>query len=153
MTDKRVDLRTHLPYRFARLSLRIARATTEQYVQNMEISAREWRALGMLGIKGPLTPSELSLLTGMDRATITRTSSHLVKQGLVRRTPHGKDNRSLVLELTEEGQKRCDEIVPKTAKSGHLCAKLYTPGEFALLIEFLDRMDMAVADGIFEGQD
>ena len=153
MTDKRLDLRTHLPYRFAKLSLRISRATTERYIQNTEISAREWRALGMLGIKGPLTPSELSSLTGMDRATITRASSHLVKQGLLRRTPHGKDNRSLLLELTEEGQKRCDEIVPKTAKSGYLCAKLYTAGEFSLFIEFLDRMDTAVADGIFEQQD
>ena len=145
-----MDLHTHLPYRLARLSLCISRATTECYVQNTEISAREWRALGMLGIKGAMTPTDLSALTGMGPATITRAASHLEKLGLIRRIRNKHDNRSQVLQLTAKGTARCAEITPKTAESGELCAGLYTAGEFTLLIELLDRMDQAIADGLLD---
>lgn len=145
-----MDLHTHLPYRLARLSLNISRSTTERYVQTTEISAREWRALGMLGIRGAMTPTDLSASTGMGPATITRAASHLEKLGLIRRIRNKHDNRSQILQLTPKGTARCAEITPKTAKSGELCANLYTAAEFALLIEFLDRLDQAIADGLLD---
>lgn len=146
-----VDLETHLPYRLARLSLRIRNATTDRYVRDTGMSAREWRVLGMLGIVGSRTPSELAELTGMDRATISRALARLVKLDYVRRHRNRNDNRSRTIELTDAGEAYCRAIVPRMEHSGEECRSLFSSGEFALLIEFLDRMDSAlVRQEIFE---
>jgi len=148
-----MDLHTHLPYRFAQLSLRIRRATTERFVRNRDISSREWQMLGMIGIKGASTPTNLSELTGMDRATITRTTARLVRLGLLSRTTHESDSRSVLLDLTPKGAELCKLIVPKVARSGELAQNLFSPGEFALFLEFIDRLDKAISMGLFEGDE
>lgn len=142
-----MDLHKHLPYRLAQISLRIKNATTDRFVRNTGISAREWRVLGMLGIMGSRTPSELSELTGMDRATISRATARLVQLDYVQRTPNTIDNRSLTIALTARGDSYCRAVVPRMARSGAECRSLFTAGEFTLFIELLDRMDTAIADG------
>lgn len=142
-----MELHTHLPYRLAKLSLRIKNATTDRYVRHTGMSAREWRVLGMLGIVGPRMPSELADLTGMDRATISRATARLVHLGYVSRIPNETDNRSQTIELTPAGEAYCQAIVPRMEHSGEECRSLFSAGEFALFIEFLDRMDTAIATG------
>lgn len=148
-----MDLHAHLPYRFAQLSLRIRRATTERFVRALSISTREWRTLGMVGIKGPSTPTQLSELTGMDRATITRATARLIKLGLLSRSAHESDSRSVLLDLTPKGAELCRQIVPKVALSGDVSRDLYSPGEFALFLEFIDRLDNAISKGLFDEED
>lgn len=145
-----MDLHAHLPYRFAQLSLRIRRATTEQFVRDLDISSREWRTLGMIGIKGPSTPTVLSELTGMDRATITRATAKLMKLGLLSRSAHKSDSRSVLLDLTPKGARLCEMIVPKVARSGEVAQGLFSAGEFTLFLEFVDRLDEAISQGLFE---
>ncbi|HKL49731.1 MAG TPA: MarR family transcriptional regulator [Wenzhouxiangellaceae bacterium] len=148
-----MDLHSHLPYRFAQLSLRIRRATSERFVRALGISTREWRAIGMIGIKGPCTPTRLSELTGMDRATITRATARLIKLNLLYRSAHESDSRSVMLELTPEGAELCGRIVPKVAHSGEMVRNLYSPGEFALFLEFIDRLDDAISKGLFDEEE
>lgn len=142
-----MELHAHLPYRLAKLSLRIKNATTDRYVRHTGMSAREWRVLGMLGIAGPRAPSELADLTGMDRATISRATSRLVHLGYISRIPNETDNRSQTIELTPAGEAYCQAIVPRMEHSGEECRSLFSAGEFALFVEFLDRMDAAIATG------
>ena len=142
-----VRLQTHLPYRLARLSLQIKNATTDRYVRHTGMSAREWRVLGMLGIAGPRAPSELAELTGMDRATISRATARLAQLGYVIRRPNVIDNRSQTVMLTAAGEAFCEAIVPRMDRSGEECRALFSAAEFALMIEFLDRIDSAIASG------
>lgn len=142
-----MELHAHLPYRLAKLSLRMKNATTDRYVRHTGMSAREWRVLGMLGIAGPRAPSELADLTGMDRATISRATSRLVHLGYISRIPNETDNRSQTIELTLAGEAYCQAIVPRMEHSGEECRSLFSAGEFALFVEFLDRMDAAIATG------
>lgn len=143
-----VDLHAHLPYRLAHLSNLIRRATTDRYVRGMKISAREWRVLGMLGLKGPLTPTQLAELTAMDRATITRAGDRLEKLGYCRRIPNEQDNRSLLMTLSPEGGRQCAAIIPKMARSGERCRSVFSAGEQALLFELLDRLQTALKDDL-----
>lgn len=144
----RMDLHAHLPYRLAHLSNLIRRATTDRYVRGMKISAREWRVLGMLGLKGPLTPTQLAELTAMDRATITRASDRLEKLGYCRRIPNEQDSRSFLMILSPEGHRQCEAIIPKMAGSGERCRSVFSAGEQALLLELLDRLQAALDDGL-----
>ncbi|MBA2239221.1 MAG: MarR family transcriptional regulator [Lysobacter sp.] len=143
-----MDLHQHLPYRLAHLSNLLRRATSDCYVRGMKISAREWRVLGMLGLKGPLTPTQLAELTAMDRATITRAGDRLEKLGYCRRIPNEQDNRSFLMTLSPEGDRQCAAIIPKMARSGERCRSVFSAGEQALLLELLDRLQAALDDGL-----
>ncbi|MDQ3511079.1 MAG: MarR family transcriptional regulator [Pseudomonadota bacterium] len=143
-----MDLHAHLPYRLAHLSNLIRRATTDRYVRGMKISAREWRVLGMLGLKGSLTPTQLAELTAMDRATITRAGDRLEKLGYCRRIRNEQDNRSLLMTLSPEGERQCAAIIPKMARSGERCRSVFSAGEQALLFELLDRLQTALNDDL-----
>jgi len=143
-----MDLHTHLPYRLAHLSNMIRRATTDRYVRGMKISAREWRVLGMLGLKGSLTPTQLAELTAMDPATITRAGDRLEKLGYCRRIPNEQDNRSLLMTLSAEGYRQCTEIIPRMAGSGERCRSVFSAGEQALLFELLDRLQSELESGL-----
>lgn len=143
-----MDLHAHLPYRLAHLSNLIRRVTTDRYVRGTKISAREWRVLGMLGLKGSLTPTQLAELTAMDRATITRAGDRLEKLGYCRRIPNEHDNRSLLMTLSPEGKRQCAAIIPKMARSGERCRSVFSAGEQALLIELLDRLQTALNDDL-----
>lgn len=143
-----MDMHSHLPYRLTYLSNLIRRATTDRYVRGMRISAREWRVLGMLGLKGPLTPTELADLTAMDRGTISRAGDRLVKLGYCRRVAHEQDNRSLRLTLSAEGERQCAAIIPRMAHSGERCRSVFSHAEQLLLIELLDRLQAALAEGL-----
>ncbi len=143
-----IDLRAHLPYRLAHLSNMMRRATTDCYVRGMKISAREWRVLGMLGLKGSLTPTQLAELTAMDPATITRAGDRLVQLGYCRRIPNDLDNRSLLLTLSPAGHRQCAAIIPKMAGSGDRCRSVFSAGEQALLFELLDRLQRELEGGL-----
>lgn len=107
----------------------------------------------MIGIRGPSTPTQLSGLTGMDPATITRAATRLSRLGLLSRSAHESDSRSVLLDLTPRGKELCTRIVPKVERSGDVVRKLYSPAEFALLLELIDRMDDAIAEGLFDEDD
>ncbi len=145
-----LDLHEHLPYRLAHLSNLIRRATTDRFVRGTRLSAREWRVLGMLGLKGALAPSRLAALTAMDPATITRAGDRLVKLGYCLRVAHGRDNRSRLLTLTPEGERCCAAIIPRMADSGARCRAVFSRAEHLLLIELLDRLQTALAEGLLD---
>lgn len=61
---------------------------------------------------GNATPSELKHHLGADTAGMTRLLDRLQAKGLVRRAPHPGDRRSVVIELTPEGQALVPELTP-----------------------------------------
>ena len=64
------------------------------------------------GADEPLTPSEISDRTLISSATMTSTLDRLERRGLVRRLPNPEDRRSVLVEVTEDGQEVCDRFLP-----------------------------------------
>ena len=60
--------------------------------------------LGEIGRSGPVRPSELAELVGLDGSTVSRHVSHLVDQGYAERSPDPEDARAQRLRITESGQ-------------------------------------------------
>jgi DNA-binding MarR family transcriptional regulator len=67
------------------------------------VSAAGGLVLGQLRDHGPMSPSELGERLIVTRATVTGLLDSLERRGLVRRSAHPTDRRSLVVELTPEG--------------------------------------------------
>jgi DNA-binding MarR family transcriptional regulator len=64
------------------------------------------------GADEPLTPSEISDRTLISSATMTSTLDRLARQGWIRRLPNPEDRRSVLVEITDEGQQLCDRFLP-----------------------------------------
>jgi DNA-binding MarR family transcriptional regulator len=60
-------------------------------------------ALGVVGRRGPLTPSELAEIEDVKRPTATRFIAILERRGLVDREPDRRDGRSYRVSLTTQG--------------------------------------------------
>lgn len=144
--EQSVDLESHLPYRLARLTNLIRQSTSDEYLKHTGMSGREWRVLGMLGLRGPLSAAETAELTGMDRATITRSLDQLEAQGYVQRESDPRDRRRLVLEVTPRGRRKCDQIIPLMREDGAEYDALLSVRERKLLFDIIDRLEARAQD-------
>jgi DNA-binding MarR family transcriptional regulator len=61
----------------------------------------------------PLTPTEVSARLTVTSATVTGLVDTLEKRGLIRRRPHPDDRRSVLLEITADGRRLLDELLPE----------------------------------------
>ena len=61
-------------------------------------------ALAVIEMHGPITPSELAAIEGVQRPTATRIVARLVDRGLIDRAPDPADGRSSLLSVTAEGR-------------------------------------------------
>src|SRR5690606_9301994 len=59
-----------------------------------------------------VSQKELAKLCGKDQPTLTRIIDLLVKKGFVVRTLHEQDRRSFIVQLSEKGQEKVEELEP-----------------------------------------
>jgi DNA-binding MarR family transcriptional regulator len=64
------------------------------------------------GADAPLTPGQISERTYTSSATMTATLDLLQRKGWTRRVPNPDDRRSLLIEITAEGQAVADRFLP-----------------------------------------
>jgi DNA-binding MarR family transcriptional regulator len=62
---------------------------------------------------GSLSPCDIGEELSVTRGTVTGLLDSLERQRLVRRTPHPKDRRMLLIELTDEGRDILDRLMPE----------------------------------------
>ena len=69
-----------------------------------------YAVLRSLSDHGTLSVRQLADASAMDPATASRQLQQLVDEGLVRRTAHGEDARSIELSLTDRGRKVYERV-------------------------------------------
>lgn len=65
------------------------------------------------GATEPLTPGEVTARLTVTTATVTGLLDTLEARHLARRRPHPTDRRSVLVEITDEGRRLLDELVPE----------------------------------------
>jgi DNA-binding MarR family transcriptional regulator len=81
-----------------------------------------------------LAPSECAERAGVTRGTITGLLDGLERDGWVKRQPHESDRRRLMIQLTEEGRMKLDEMLPDHfCRTGKLMAHFTDPEKKALI--------------------
>lgn len=89
---------------------------------------------------GPATPRRLAELVGTDTAGMTRLLDRLTDKGLVRRTPHPEDRRSLLVELTDSGRALVPSLPPVFGRVTNKLFTGFTPAEITQVTTLLERM-------------
>ncbi|MEV6243816.1 MarR family transcriptional regulator [Lentzea sp. NPDC051838] len=95
-------------------------------------------ALNVLDLNGPMTPGELSALTGLTTGPTTRLIDRLEQAGFVRRTPSPDDRRKVIVEPLGEPTRLAEALAPARKKLGDLFAS-YSEEERRTLFDYFER--------------
>lgn len=100
------------------------------------LSFIEAKAVDLLERFGPLTAGELSTRSGLAPASVTGLVDRLVRKGVVRRGPHPRDGRRVLIETVVEAMGGSDGPAREYAMSMlDLCAE-YTNDQLAVIASF-----------------
>ncbi len=78
--------------------------------QAIPLSALDSKILRLIAYRGINTPQMLAEYSGRDKAQITRLISDMEQRGLLEKTPHPTDKRSVCLELSATALKLAEQI-------------------------------------------
>jgi DNA-binding MarR family transcriptional regulator len=91
----------------------------KQYAQqkfnelNFNITVDQWLVLKQVYEQGKIKQNELAELLFKDNPTLTRIIDLLCEKGLMVRKLHPDDRRSFNVELTREGNKKVEQMMPQ----------------------------------------
>jgi len=133
-----------LPYQLRRAS----QAWTALWLDRVpDLTNPQFAVLLLLGQRGPLDQSELSVLASVDRATLSVLLDRLLARGLVIKTVDPANRRRRIVELTDNGHRRLDAAVNvAVGVIGEVRAR-FDPNEFQQLVRLLRALaDMFPSD-------
>jgi DNA-binding MarR family transcriptional regulator len=96
-----------------------ARAVTQLYdkaLRSTGLRTTQFTLLVGISMLGTVTVTRLAQIGVMDRTTLTRNLKPLERKGLIQITP-GKDQRTRVVTITDEGQKALVQALPLWKKA------------------------------------
>jgi DNA-binding MarR family transcriptional regulator len=125
------------------LLLRRSRAISARLSRELhpELDGAAYGLLALLDVSGPLRASDLVVLLGLDKSTVSRQVAHLVELGLVARSADPDDGRAHVLVPSEEGAARLARI--RDARRSRWEADLadWPTDDVAVLADLLGRLN------------
>ncbi|MEM9319483.1 MAG: MarR family winged helix-turn-helix transcriptional regulator [Pseudomonadota bacterium] len=107
-TTINIDLESFLPFQMAIVANRLF----QRLVAEAGLQLPEWRIMMVLLRHEPCSSNDLSILTSMDAARVSRAQRRLESLGLIDVIQDQEDRRRLVVTLTETGR---DESLRLTA--------------------------------------
>ena len=143
---RKTPLTEFLPYQLSITSNAVSGRIALEYRQRFGLSVPEWRVMAVLGDSGPLTQRELTRLTLMDKVAVNRACKVLEERGLASRRPNAQDGRSHLLDLTDEGVRMRDEIMPLALEMERRLFSNFTPDEVDQFRSLLERVRGEVQD-------
>jgi DNA-binding MarR family transcriptional regulator len=100
-----------VPYLMRRVSERLSKSLAEA-LKPFDQTPNAWRVLVALVSRDRASISELAEFTIIDQSTLSRTVDRMEQQRLVKRTPSDADGRTVVVSLTDAGQRAFDQMLP-----------------------------------------
>jgi len=115
-------------------------------VQPFDLTPSTGRVWGILADSpSPLPPNQIAERLILSRATITGLLDSLERRGYVRRLPHATDRRMLLIELTDRGRETAHDFRLQVHRHQKQWLSVLDEREQAQLIEFLHRLQAALA--------
>ncbi|MFE0380043.1 MarR family winged helix-turn-helix transcriptional regulator [Streptomyces inhibens] len=102
--------------------------------------------LNRLDQEGPMGVKALAAGMGIDSSTVTRQVAPLVDSGLVSRATHPEDGRAVVLQLSERGHARLDEVRASRRALMALVTDEWSEEEREAFTALLTRFNASLAD-------
>jgi DNA-binding MarR family transcriptional regulator len=112
----------------------------DQRMAPIGLTAMQWRPLVLIRYRGINTPAELSRHACIDTGAMTRALDRLEAKQFISRHRSPEDRRSVLIELTEAGNKVAEKILPAVAIALNTHLQGFSKEEVELLLSMLHRM-------------
>jgi DNA-binding MarR family transcriptional regulator len=146
------EMTTHCACLNARKAARLLSQLYDAALRPVGVRSTQLPLLATLGLRGPLTLSELADAVVIDRTTLTRSLLPLEQHGWVRSTP-GDDLRMREISLTPRGREVLRRAIPlwqqaqtrvMTSLGGDLADRIVT--DFAATVEVMKELQQPVPE-------
>ncbi len=134
----------HLARRFQQIAVAIFHAEVEE--AGYDLTPVQYAALAALEHNPGIDQATLAGQIAYDRTTITGVIDRLVQKGLMLRLASPRDRRANVLELTDEGHRVLQGVVPAVEAAQDVMLRGLTPEEAAEFLRLFRKAISAVND-------
>ncbi len=111
-----------------------------------DLSASAVTVLAIIdGSTDPITPSVIAERAIISSASATSVLDTLERRGLIVRRSHPEDRRKLVIELTDQGRRVIDQVLPGAHKLETKVMSVLSPSERAQFLRLLAKIQMSAA--------
>lgn len=139
---------THLlGYRLAQASIHADHVFDEAIALPLGLKRVEFTILVLIGSNDGVTAKMLSHDLALLPPNTSVILDRLETRGLIRRTPHGTDKRSYVLELTAKGKTLTNQARKIAADMESQLRARLTPAELGMLMELLGKLSSRITSG------
>jgi len=111
-----------------------------------DLTPSQASVLAIIGFRGPIGPTEVARIEGINPTMLSRIVTKLDSAGLIRRTPHPTDQRAALLEATDAGRARTQRIREKRSATVTAILADLPPTTTATLLAALPALE-DLADG------
>ena len=105
-----------------------------------DLTPMQFAVLAKLSETGPCSQNSLGRRTAMDVATIKGVVARLDERGLVHKLPSSEDRRKLLIDLTPEGLRTVDRVIPQAVEISAMTLAPLTRDEQAAFLRLLRRL-------------
>jgi len=139
------DIRDVLMFRIARLATIGDRTGQSRLSGEFGLSLGEWRVLGVICARPPITLAELAGELYLDKGQLSRTVSILIDGGLVEPSPGTHDRRRTLFEPTVKGRRLHKKVLEFAFTRHSEWMGALNPSERSEFIRLLDKVTATAA--------
>ena len=136
----RIDPEAHAAFMVVSIANRVSASASQAYMRHFGIGVMEWRVVGMLAGRPGVTAKAIGHLSGVDKSSISRATSALIKRGYVEAREDADDNRRALLSLTAAGKALHDRVIISSMAREERLLDGFSDQERRALFDFLKRV-------------
>jgi DNA-binding MarR family transcriptional regulator len=129
-----LTLEEFVPYRLSVASNAVSTRISQSYRKRFKLKVAEWRLIAIL---------DIGKAGELDKITVSRAASALLKRGLVAQDRNPEDGRSHFLSLTAEGKALYEQIVPAAKGMEEALLAKFSAEDRARLVSLLRQIEDA----------
>jgi DNA-binding MarR family transcriptional regulator len=103
------------------------------------LNRTDWRCLDLLGTRGSMTAGQLADAAHLTTGAVTGVVDHLEAAGLVRRIRDTVDRRRVIIETTEEVERRGAPVYGPLIEDSAALFKAYDANQLETIVDFVRR--------------
>ena len=139
-----LPLRKRISFRLQRVGILLTTQAGSLLKTDGGLTLNQWRLMTFLSERECGSVFELSKLGFIDKATLSRAATELVKRGLIFSEASPTDRRATVLRLTDAGREVLSKVEPGMQRRQADLMNAITEEERETLFRILDKLEHAI---------
>jgi MarR family transcriptional regulator, organic hydroperoxide resistance regulator len=127
----------YLPYLVNRVGAALVERFTGEALGRHDLTIDMWRVLAALSNNGGQRQVDLATMTSIEKSTVSRLVTRLVRMNLVNRNRSRTSNREVVVQLSAKGQALVGKLIPVALDLERVASKGASAADIAVMKRIL----------------